>query len=242
VYPQEKNKDAFVRWPELIQGKLVRRYKRFLADIELADGKLVTAHCPNSGRMKFCSEPGRRVYISTHNNPKRKLKYTWELIEMPTSLVGVNTLVPNRLVYQSIKSNAVPSLWGYDSIRKEAVVNPHCRLDLLLENEEHENCWVEIKNSTMVEDGNASFPDAVTARGLKHLVEMEKLLKQGDRCVMFYRIQRMDATTFNPADEIDPAYGRELRKATQKGLEVLVYDVSIDLSTIRLNRRIPYQL
>lgn len=235
-------KEALISWPSLIKGNLVKRYKRFLADIELIDGTIVTAHCPNSGSMKSCSQPGQPVYISTHNNPKRKLKYTWELIEMPGSLVGVNTLVPNRLVYQSMISKALPSLAGYCHIRKEATVNPHCRLDFLLEDENQEKCWVEVKNCTLVEDGKASFPDAVTERGLKHLVEMKKLLKKGDRCIMFYLIQRMDATMFSPADNIDPAYGSKLREVKSQGLEVLVYDVHIDLSMIRLNRKIPYKL
>ena len=239
---KKEKKEASISWPKLNRGKLVKRYKRFLADIELPDGKMITAHCPNSGSMKSCSEPGRPVYISSHNNPKRKLKYTWELIEMPTSLVGTNTLVPNRLVFKSLEAEILPSLSGYSTVRKEAVVNAHCRLDFLLENEKKEKCWVEVKNCTLVEDGKARFPDAVTQRGLKHLVEMKKLLKKGDRCVMFYLIQRMDAKVFSPADLIDPVYGKALREARRQGLEILVYDVQIDLSMIRLNMKIPYEL
>ena len=119
-------------WPQLISGTLIRRYKRFLADVQLENGDTVTAHCPNTGSMKGCSEPGRTVYLSVHNNPKRKLKYTWELIEMPASLVGVNTLVPNRLVSESIKTGQVPELSGYDTLETEVRIGNHSRIDLML--------------------------------------------------------------------------------------------------------------
>lgn len=181
-----------VEWPDLILGTLIKRYKRFLADIRLKNGGTVTAHCPNSGTMKECSEPGRPVFISQSNNPKRKLKYTWEIIEMPTSLVGVNTLIPNRLVKTSIANKLVAELNNYDTIKSEIAINNNkSRLDLLLtENNSENKCYVEIKNCTLVENGIASFPDAVTKRGLKHLVELQKLAAQENRCVMFYLIQR----------------------------------------------------
>ncbi len=229
-------------WPKLIPGTLVRRYKRFLADVDLDSGEIVTAHCPNSGAMTACCDPGRRVYLSYHDNPRRKLKYTWELIKMPTSLVGVNTLVPNRLVFASLKAGEVPELSDYDKITSEVKTGLNSRLDLLLEKGESERCFVEIKNCTLVEDGLACFPDAVTARGLKHLVEMQRLVSSGDRCMMFYLIQRMDAEVFRPADHIDPAYGKELRQAAEHGVEIMVYDVRIDLEKIALNRKIPYEL
>lgn len=232
---------ATLEWPKLIQGTLIKRYKRFMADVRLKNGHVVTAHCPNSGSMKACSEPGRPVYLSRHNKPSRRLKYTWELIDMGRSLVGVNTMVPNRLTEASIAAGYVKALSGYDTIRSEVKYGENSRIDLLLENG-GERCFVEVKNCTLVTDGLACFPDAVTSRGLKHLVELQEQIRQGDRSVMFYLVQRMDAERFRPADHIDPAYGQELRKAVQRGVEILVYDVAIDLEGISLNRRLPYQL
>jgi sugar fermentation stimulation protein A len=229
-------------WPDLTGGILVKRYKRFMADVELENGEVVTAHCPNSGSMKTCSQPGRKVYLSYHNNPKRKLKYTWEIIEMPTSLVGTNTLVPNRLVFKSIQEQMVDALNGYARLDREVKIPGNSRLDILLSNGAAERCYVEIKNCTWVENGTAFFPDAVTQRGRKHLIEMQALAASGYRCVMFYLIQRMDAAVFEPADHIDPGYGTELRQALGQGVEILVYDVHMDLETITLNRQIPYRL
>jgi len=229
-------------WPELIPGILVKRYQRFKADVKLADGKMVTAHCPNSGSMRECCEPGRPVYLSFHDNPKRKLKYTWELIEMPTSIVGINTLVPNRLVAESIEAGLVSGLNGYDNITREVKTSDNTRLDMLLSSKDGNRCYVEIKNCTLVNEGIAYFPDAVTSRGLKHLVELSSLVSKGFRCVIFYLIQRMDAKTFQPADHIDPAYGKALRQAHKHGVEILVYDTKINLKTINLNEKIPYKL
>jgi len=226
-------------WPKLTPGTLVKRYKRFLADVRLDNGDLVTAHCANSGTMKECSEPGRKVYLSFHHNPNRKLKYTWEMIKMPTSLVGVNTMVPNRLVKKSIEDGMVKPLKGYKNIKAEIKVSDKSRLDLLLSNGDKEKCFVEIKNCTLVKDGLASFPDAVTTRGRKHLVELQRLTKEGNRSIIFFLVQRMDAKAFSPADDIDPAYGKELRKAKNCGVEIVVYDVIIDLDKIVLAKKIP---
>lgn len=235
----ERSNPIGIFFPKLIQGKLVKRYKRFLADVELPDDSVVTAHCPNSGSMKACSEPGRTVYISQSDNPKRKLRYTWELIEMPTSLVGVNTLTPNRLVENAFRHRHVRELESYPHCVREIKISDHTRLDFLLEDENESKCYVEVKNCTLVVDAAARFPDAVTERGRKHLVEMQALVSQGHRCVMFYLIQRMDARFFSPADAIDPKYGAELRKAVANGVEILAYDVAIDLTAIRLNQKVP---
>ena len=229
-------------WPELVRGILVKRYKRFLADVKMDDGQVVTAHCPNTGSMTGCSTPGQPVYLSIHDNPKRKLKYTWELIEMPTTLVGVNTLVPNRLVYQAAEAGLISELAGYGLVEREVKTGAESRIDLRLSNGPEDCCYVEIKNCTFVEENIARFPDAVTNRGLKHLNELEKLVRSGHRCVMFYFIQRMDADVFEPADQIDPDYGHGLRHAVKRGVEVLAYDVSIDLAGIKLNRKIPCRL
>ncbi|MDM8535983.1 DNA/RNA nuclease SfsA [Desulfobacterales bacterium HSG17] len=236
------NKTPRLDWPELIKGKLVKRYKRFLADIELSDGNIITAHCANSGKMTECCTSGQPVWLSYHDNPKRKLKYTWELIQMATSLVGVNTQVPNRLVSMSVESGAVKELAGYENIKREVKTGDNSRLDILLTKENSEQCFIEVKNCTLVKDRIAQFPDAVTKRGHKHLVEMQKLTASGIRCVMFYLIQRTDADVFKPADSIDPEYGKELRKAVKNGVEILAYDTGIDLKGIWLNRRISCEL
>ena len=230
-----------LEWPKLIEGTLIKRYKRFLADIRLKNGHVVTAHCPNSGSMLECSEPGRRVYLSRHDTAKRRLKYTWEMIEIPQSLVGVNTMVPNRLVKASIKAGKIKELTGFDSIRSEVKYGQNSRIDLLLERSGR-RCFVEIKNCTLVTNGLALFPDAPTSRGLKHLVELQHQTGLGNRSVMFYLIQRMDAEIFSPAHHIDPAYGKELRSAVNNGVEVLVYDVKLDLKGIKINRKIPFEI
>lgn len=231
-----------IKWPPLIRGNLVKRYKRFMADVVLETGEQVTAHCPNSGSMLGCCEPGRPVYLSHHNNPKRKLKYTWELIDMPSSLVGVNTLIPNRLVATSIATGALAEFKYYDSVRREVKTSHGSRIDLLLTQNDQDSCFVEIKNCTLVNNGTAYFPDATTSRGLKHLTELQTLVSSGARCVMFYLIQRMDAEIFQPADHIDPKYGKELRNAVANGVEIMVYDVDINLEQIVLRRKVPYKL
>lgn len=237
-----EKQDGSLYWPKLYTGTLVRRYKRFLADVEMDSGIQVTAHCPNSGSMTGCSESGRPVHLSYHDNPKRKLRYTWELIDMPDSLVGVNTLVPNRLVSAAIRAGIVASLDHYETIKGEVKAGANSRLDLLLSNKETDQCFVEIKNCTLVTGGVACFPDAVTTRGRQHLIELQTLAAGGKRCVMFFLIQRMDADCFAPADHIDPAYGRELRKAVENGVEIMAYDVAIDFEKIRLRRPLPVTL
>ena len=225
-----------------MRGILIKRYKRFMVDVKLQNGHVVTAHCPNTGSMRACCEPGRPVYLSRNNSPARRLQYTFELIEMPTSLVGVNTAVPNRLVREAIHAGAIKSLKGYDSVRTEVPYGANSRIDLLLEDPKRGCCFVEIKNCTLVEQGIACFPDAVTARGLKHLQELQQQVQEGHRCVIFYLIQRSDAHLFRPADFVDPDYGKALRTAVQQGVEIMAWDVKIDLHNIELHRPVPCDL
>ena len=229
-------------WPKLVSATLLKRYKRFLADVKLETGETVTVHCPNTGSMAGCCEAGRKVYLSVHDNPKRKYKYTWELIAMPTSLVGVNTMVPNRLVAKSIEQRLISEVAQYRNVTREVKIGEHSRIDLLLTGSSGERCYVEIKNCTLVNEGVAQFPDAVTTRGLRHIIELEKFVEAGHRCIMFYFIQRMDARVFRPADHIDPNYGGRLRQAAAKGVEVIAYDVRISLHGIELNHKIPCEL
>jgi len=229
-------------WPKLVRGILVRRYKRFMVDVKLQNGHMVTAHCPNTGSMRACCEPGRPAYLSRHNSPARRLPYTFEIIEMPASLVGVNTAVPNRLVREAIGDGAIRGLSGYESLRAEVRYGANSRIDLLLENQKRGRCFVEIKNCTLVEQGIAYFPDAVTVRGLKHLRELQQQVQEGHRCVMFYLIQRTDAHLFKPADRIDPDYGRALRAAVQHGVEIMAWDVRISLKEIVVRNEVPCDL
>ena len=230
---------AHIPWPPLVEGRLIRRYQRFKADVRLAGGATVTAHCTNTGAMHTCSAPNRPVFLSTSDNPRRKLKYTWEMIDMPTSLVGVNTRIPNRLVALGITRNHIAGLGGYREVKPEITTGAKTRLDLLLKGAYRRDCFVEVKNCTLVEDGVARFPDAATARGARHLEELTRLVAAGNRGAMVYLIQRMDARQFRPADRIDPHYGAVLRRAVGRGVEVFAYDVVIDLEKIALGSPIP---
>jgi len=211
----------------LIPGKLVKRYKRFLTDVELENGDIVTAHCANSGSMLSVNEPGAKVWISPANNPKRKLQYTWELIQIGEALVGVNTQHPNLLVADAIEAGQISELMGYDSLKREVKYGQNSRIDILLSSENKPLCYVEVKNTTMRRDLNvgapAEFPDSVTARGTKHLIELENMVSEGHRAVMFYLVQRDDATAFTVANDIDPTYARHLKEAMEAGVEVMAY-------------------
>jgi len=232
--------------PGLLTGKLIKRYKRFLADVELDTGQVVTAHCPNSGSMKGCADPGSPVWISTSDNPKRKLKYTWELIHTRGTYIGINTQVPNRLVKDSVAAGLVPELGPVAEVKAEVKTSDHTRLDLLVTGESDEKTYVEIKNCTLVEDGLAMFPDAVTTRGQKHLEELVRLKRQGHGAVIFYLIQRTDATRFTPAASIDPVYAEKLIWARDNGVSIITRDAAFDLSShpgiIRLNQPVPVDL
>ncbi len=235
------SKDAII-FPKLYEGVLIKRYKRFLADIKLKDGSIITAHSANTGSMLECSEPGRTVWLSYHDKPERKYKYSWEIIDMGTSLVGINTGVPNKLVKLSAEAGLIDELSGYDLVKPEVKTSEGSRLDLCLYKEGRRDCYVEIKNSTLVRNGLASFPDAVTARGLKHLKELQRLITENNRCVMFYLVQRMDSTEFEPAHTIDPKYAEELKRAYKNGVEILVYDVDITTEYIQIGKKIPFKL
>jgi len=229
--------------PPLVSGTLIRRYKRFLADVILETGETITVHCPNSGSMKGCAAPGATIYLSQSDNSRRKYRYTWELVQVPGTLIGINTQVPNKFVKQAIEKGLIHELSGYDTITTEVKTSSHTRLDLMLEKAERfgntKKCYVEIKNCTLVEDGVAMFPDAVTQRGQKHLEELEQLVAIGHRGVIFFLVQRMDAKEFRPADKIDKIYGEKLRKAFKNGVEIMVWDTVVNTRQIRLGQKLP---
>jgi sugar fermentation stimulation protein A len=221
----------------LIRGILVQRYKRFLADVQLADGSIVTAHCTNTGSMMGCREPGSVVYLSRCANPNRKLPYTSELIRVKKIWVGINTMHPNGLVAHAIEAGIIEELRGFDTVRREVVTRPGTRLDLCLEGKSG-SCFVEVKNVTLVIDGAAAFPDAVSERGTKHLKELIRLKRRGHRAAVVFVIQRQDCATFRPADEIDAEYGRWLRRAAAAGVEVLPYRAKVTRKEIVLTERL----
>lgn len=222
----------------LIPGLLLRRYKRFLADVELTDGTVITAHCPNSGSMLGCAVPGSPVLLSRSNNPSRKLPHTWELVHADGCWVGINTCIPNQLVREGIKHGIVTELQGYQRIRQEVCYGAErSRIDLLLE--EPGFCYVEVKNVTLVEDGVARFPDAMTTRGQKHLRELMAMVESGARSVNFFVVQHANARTVTPADSIDPIYGRLLRQAAEAGVEMIAYQASVTPTDIILCRPLP---
>ncbi len=226
-------------WPKLTPGILLRRYNRFLADILLPEDRSVIAHCPNSGSMKSCCEPGRTVYLSKSDNPKRKLAFTWELISMPTSLVGVNTLTPNRLIKHCLEQGSIEAFSDYTIVRPEVKLNPGTRIDFAITGSDRKQCFIEVKNCTLIDHGIAYFPDAITERGKKHLIHLQEQVASGNRAAMIFLVQRCDATEFRPADHIDPQYGIELRKAFKSGVEMYCFDTEITLESIRLRNLLP---
>lgn len=236
-----------MRYPSpLVRGVLVKREKRFLVHAVLDDGREVIAHTNNTGTMLGCNTPGSAVWLSPANDPKRKLKWTYELVESDGVLVGINTSVPNRLAVEAVEDGTVAELQGYDRVRTEVRYGAErSRIDVLLERgpeDAPERCWVEVKNVTLVENGVALFPDAVTERGRKHLRELTAMVAAGDRAAMLYVVQRADGATFSPADAIDPAYGAALREAAAAGVEILAYRAEVNPEEIRLRTPLPVVL
>ena len=240
----------------VIQGTLIRRYKRFLADVALDSGEQITAHTANTGSMLGCQTPGSRVWLSLSSNPKRKYLYSWEIVEVKSATgsvaVGINTLLSNKLVHEAVATGLVEELRGYQEIRSEVPYGcENSRIDLLLqpfatpqfqENQPHVPCYVEVKNVTLADAGVAYFPDAVSKRGSKHLRELIEVVRQGNRGVIFFCVQRGDAAEVKPADHIDTEYGQWLRRTVKQGVEVLAYQASVTPTEIRLVKRLPVVL
>ncbi len=226
---------------DLVSGTLLRRYKRFLADVELENGEMVTVHTPNTGSMMGCCEPGSPVWLSRSDNPKRKYPLSWEIVGVNGgTLVGINTALPNQLVAEAIENGTIEELQGYESLRKEVRYGEEkSRIDILLEGDGLGLCYVEIKNVTLVNDGHARFPDAVSSRGAKHLRELAAMRRQGHRSVIFFCVQRQDARDVSPADDIDPEYGETLRAVLENGVEALAYRADVTPLEITLRARLP---
>ncbi len=226
---------------QLELGYLIRRYKRFLADIALDDGRQVTAHVPNSGAMTGYKEPGMRVALRYSPGPKRKLDWTWEMVDAGSGWIGINTMRSNAIVQEAIENGKIRSLMGYSHLRREVAYGEKSRVDLLLRNA-HGLCYVEIKNCTLKRGKAALFPDAVTARGAKHLRELARMVKSGHRAVIFFLVNRGDCSSMSVADDVDPEYGKLLRKVVAGGVEILAYKTRLDLSGIEVQRKVPVRL
>ena len=224
----------------LIKGRLIKRYKRFLADVELDDGSVVTAHCTNSGSMKTCIEEGAPVYLTPVNDPKRKTKFTWEMIFINGGWIGINTSIPNLLAYEAIRDGKIEKLKGYTTVKREVKFGDS-RFDIYAENDT-EKCFVEVKNVTMQEGDYAVFPDAVTTRGRKHLETLIKVKEQGIRAVMLYVVQRGDVSIFAPAKDIDPEYAKSLTKAYKAGVEIIPVQAEVSPEKIEIVRELPFEL
>lgn len=234
--------------PQLHSATLVKRYKRFLADVILPDGTERTLHCPNTGSMLHCAQPGSRVWYSDSGNPARKYPCTWELVEVDQRhKVGVNTGRANALVKEAIAAGAIEQLRGYANCRSEVRYgSENSRIDFLLTDQPDApgvDCYVEVKSVTLgLGQGQGAFPDAVTARGLKHLRELMEMKASGHRAVLLFCVQHEGISEVRPADEIDPAYGALLREAQGSGVEVFAYRADIDEQEIRLAAQVPIRL
>ncbi len=224
----------------LIHGTLVKRYKRFLSDIRLNDGTLVVAHCTNTGSMKSCLEEGAEVYISPAQDPKRKTKFTWEMIKINNGWIGINTMLPNQIVAEAILNQEIKNLSGYTEVKREVKIG-NSRIDILATNQD-ERCYIEVKNVSMRKDNIALFPDAVTSRGKKHLEELITIKENGHRAVMVFLIQRSDVDSFAPAKEIDTEYAITLKKAFEKGVEIIPLMAKVSPHEIKIQKVLSFKL
>jgi sugar fermentation stimulation protein A len=225
-----------MRFPvPLVPGRLVRRYKRFLADCLLDSGEEVTAHVANSGSMLGLATPGSLVYLARSSDPKRKLAWSWQLVEAGDALVGIDTGLSNRIVAEAIGAGRIPALAGYETLRREVRYGANSRVDMLLEGEGRPPCYVEVKSVTLSRrPGVAEFPDAVTARGAKHLAELAAMVQQGARAVLVYLMQRGDCDRFELAGDIDPAYVAAAELARAAGVEMLVVRAAVTPAGIEI--------
>ena len=226
----------------LVRGRLIKRYKRFLVDIELESGKVVVAHCANPGSMMNLLQPDAEVWLSLASNPNRKLKYTWEMIRYEDTLIGLNTSLPNKIVEDAIQQDLVVEFTEYDSLKREVKYGENSRIDILLQSSNLPDCYLEVKSVTLKrpENGNnlAEFPDSVTVRGTKHLQELSGQVANGNRAAMFYLVQREDCNRLSIAGDIDPNYANAFIAAQKAGVEMLCYGCSISPEAIKIRRKL----
>jgi sugar fermentation stimulation protein A len=238
--PARKLESTRVTLAADLRGRLLRRYKRFLADIELDSGEIVTVHCPNPGSMRGTSKTGSAVRCSTSENPKRKLKHTLEMIRVGRIWVGLHTLRANQVAAEALEAGTIPSLRGYPIVQRE-ISTGQSRLDFCLEGhpEDPRRAWVEVKSVTMAEGSTALFPDSVSERAKRHLETLATRVKAGDRAILLYVVQRADCLRVKAADEIDPEYAKALREAARVGVEIRAVRARVRATEIRLERTLP---
>lgn len=228
----------------LIEGKFIRRYKRFFAEVQLLNGEIVLAHCANPGSMMNLLKERAAVWLSPARNKKRKLQYTWEMICIDGCFVGVNTHLTNKIIEEAIKYNFIPELSGYGVLRREVKYDNGSRIDILLQNENSPDCFVEIKSVTLNRHGAqqsmVEFPDSVTARGTKHLKSLAREVKKGNRSVLIFLVQRDDGQIFSVAGDIDPKYEEAYRDAKEAGVEMLCYGCRVSPEGISVNRKLKF--
>lgn len=229
-------------WPELTHGSLIRRYKRFLAEVVLDSGEVITAFIPNTGSLLSCTNPGESVWLAHYPGENRNYHWQWVLAKPQRALVCVDTGVPNKVVANAAARQRITQLAGYKEYLAEVPFAPGTRFDLCCRVHEQDmlgRCWVEVKSTTLVRGRTAQFPDAVTIRGAKHLAELTRAVKQGDHAMQIFFVQRGDCNQFSPADDIDPAYGKALRQAKQAGVEILALQARVTLKTITIAGELP---
>ncbi|MFW2374395.1 MAG: DNA/RNA nuclease SfsA [Gammaproteobacteria bacterium] len=229
---------------KLLEGRLIKRYKRFLADVELGSGEVITAHCANTGAMTGCQPQGARVWLSVSDNPKRKYPHSWELVELENNtLACINTAMTNAVVAEAIEQDLINELSVYDKLQREVVYGKEkSRIDMLLSSQDS-RCYVEVKHLTLkLGEHVGGFPDAVTLRGQKHLRELMAQVSKGDRAVLLFAVMRNDVERVEPARVIDPEYAKLLATAAQQGVEILAYNTHISPQEIQLLHRLPVHL
>ncbi len=233
-----------MKFPTPVQkGQLVKRYKRFLADITLQTStQTITAHCANPGSMRTVNEEGAVVWVTKAQNPNRKLQYDWQVIKIQKALICINTALANTIVAEAIAAGQIEALIGYDKLEREIKYGHNSRIDIRLSATDKPDCYVEVKNVTLSrQTGLAEFPDSTTARGTKHLMELADMARQGHRAVMFYLVNRTDSTDFTLAHDIDPSYAATFDKARQAGLDILIYRTHIDETGITIGPQLKYK-
>ncbi len=224
----------------LLLGTLIRRYNRFFAEVLLEDGATIVAHCPNTGSMKGVNVPGARVAVSHHSNPERRVPYTWQMIHLEGDWVGINTMVPNKIAAEAFEAGLIPRFRKYSCYQSEVKVSSDSRIDFALG--QHNQCLVEVKNVTLVENGLAKFPDCVSERATKHLHRLMEHIADGGTSSLLFVIQHHAATAFGPADDLDPVYGKTLRKAVQKGMHIEAWKARVTTEEIRMSEKIKVRL
>lgn len=226
----------------LLPGRLIRRYKRFLAEVELDGGAVVTAHCPNPGAMTGLDAPGLRVWLEPNDDPARKLRYGWRVAGLPGGhFAGIDTAVPNRVVGAALRAGVIPQLAAYETVRAEVRYGTRSRVDFLLSAPSLPDAWVEVKNVHLCRTpGLAEFPDCVTLRGARHLAELAAMAAQGQRAVLVYLVQRTDCARVALAADLDPGYARAAAAALAAGVEMLCFAAEVSPTGVDLGTQLPF--